>query len=125
MKQTTEPFEELFIPRKEMGSSDTTVYRVYSDYNNFELVEATSALDALSQCKIKKIYKVERHDPLGYNVIHFNNVMQMAAKTDVKDNLAPSKQDAVVSQAIEQSPPPAATEAAPLSNDDVDKLLNS
>jgi hypothetical protein len=138
MKQTTEPFEELPIPRRELQNPSTVLYRVYRDYKNYELVEAVSALDALSHSKIKNIYKIERHNPLGDNVIQLNQVIG-ALGGDDRENISPENrpqteeaakiaalpEQSVAEKAVEMSPPPAAQESAPLSNDDIDKLLNS
>lgn len=143
MKQITEPFEELIIPRKELHDSSAVVYRVYSNSRNFELVEAVSALDALAQSKIKNVYKVKRHDPLGDNVIHLNQVIkeEPVVENEPQIQVAPAlvieqiaelateepQPEAIMEIAVEPEveSPPVAVEAAPLSNDDIDKLLNS
>lgn len=152
MKENTEPFEELFIPRKELQSSSAMLYRVYSDYKNFELVEAASALDALAISKKRNVYKIQRHDPLGYNVIHLNQVMQqMFPESDIPGNNVPEsfehieKQQEKVQEPVAAAPAtapepaapvaaaapepvassaPAVTDSAPLSNEEIDKLLN-
>ncbi len=153
MKETAETFEELFIPRKELQSSNAMVYRVYSDYKNFELVEAASALDALAISKKRNVYKVQRHDPLGYNVIHLNQVMQqMFPASDIPGNAVPESFEHI-EKSQEKSPEPVAatpapapepapavvaapapepaassapmaSDPAPLSNEEIDKLLN-
>lgn len=135
MKQT-EPFEELFIPRRELQISTMSVYRVYSDYKHFELVEAASALEALSISKKRNVYKIQRHDPLGDNVLHLNQVMNSGLSENnareniaVENNIAPPAQaqkPEVAPEQIVDAPvaAAAAAEAAPLSNDDIDKLLN-
>ena len=134
MKQI-EPFEELFIPRRELQISTMSVYRVYSDYKHFELVEAASALDALSISKKRNVYKIQRHDPLGDNVIHLNQVMNSGSSENiaVENNIVPAAAPAQAQQPAEAAPEQivdapvaaaAAAEAAPLSNDDIDKLLN-
>lgn len=139
MKQTTEPFEELMIPRRELHTPSAVIYRVYRDYKNFELVEAVSALDALAVSKNKNVYKIERHNPLGDNVIHLKQVMKMFSSEggDMEENFAGSviqQQDVpvpitipVAEEAIPEpieKPAAAPMEDAPLSNDDIDKLLN-
>lgn len=136
MKQTTEPFEELPIPRRELHNPSSVLYRIYRDHKNYELVEAVSALDALSHSKIKNIYKIERHNPLGDNVIQFNQVVGELG--DDQENIAYENkmqtEDAAKITALPEIPEiektvemtqPAVQESAPLSNDDIDKLLNS
>ncbi len=139
MKQITEPFEELIIPRRELQASAAMIYRVYSDYKNFELVEAASALEALSSSKNRNVYKIQRHDPLGDNVIHLSQVMNKVSTENIVvennfETIAHSQgqgSEPVMKSAPEEivtpevaSAAPASTEAAPLSNDDIDKLLN-
>ncbi len=148
MKNTTEQFEELMIPRKELHISDAMFYRVYHDRIKFELVQAVSALDALSQSKVKNVYKIERHDPMSDNVIHLQQVMaasfpenkpanehkeivienQIEQLPEQDFSVAPVVEDVVIeASTVESEPvlasPPAASDA-PLSNDDVDRLLN-
>lgn len=132
MKQNEEPFEELIIPRRDMQISAATVYRIYSDYKNFQLVEAGSALEAISMCGNQNVYKIKRHDPLGDNVIHLNQavrpiitqnqiitvdnaVAEKAVQEQAENTEVSEEQTAVASQAAAE---------APLSNDDIDKLLN-
>ncbi len=148
MKQSTDPFEELMIPRRELHAPSVMIYRVYSDYKHFELVEAMSALDALSASKIKNIYKIERHDPLADNVIHLNQVINPMAAVSTKvesapvENIQPQQHESTTHvaeakasaevpvetkpvEAVAPAPVHAAPkEDAPLSNDDIDKLLN-
>ena len=150
MKNTTESFEELIIPRKDLHISDAMLYRVYSDRKNFELIEAVSALDAIGQSKIKDVYRVERHDPMANNVIHLRQVL--GGLPHVENNIPENKivetpvaqevvvePSAPVSEPIakvepenipvaatpEPQPEVSASEAgAALSNDEVDRLLN-
>lgn len=143
MKQNEQPFEELIIPRREMQVSTTTIYRVYSDHKNFQLVEAGSALEAMSIIGNKSVYKIKRHDPLGDNVIHLNyamrpisaqnqNVIHNVAVENVTAEAAPpvpaapeANPEPSKEQVAEASQAAAATAAeTPLSNDDIDKLLN-
>lgn len=151
--KNTEQFEELFIPRRELHFSDYTLYRIYRDSRSFELVEASSAIEALSKSKIRKVYKVERHDPMADNVIHLKQVIGedvteeensassvIEKKEEVVELAAPSHveaekiepdvhEDSVTQEAAkdEAQPEPAPAPApsdAPLSNDEVDRLLN-
>lgn len=145
MKQTTEPFEELAIPRRDFSISSDMVYRVYKDRRNFEIVEAESALDALARSKIKNAYKIERHDPLGCNVIHLSQVISQQVPPseelvpDDHSKIQEQPQEIVESVVADAEPvatpestavvqetesPPASGEPAALSNDDIDKLLN-
>ncbi len=147
MKNTTEPFEELLIPRKDLHISAGMIYRVYSDKKNFELIEAVSALDAMAQSKIQNVYKVERHDPMASNVIHLRQVLGGLSHTE--NNILESKVETPVAQEVLIEPVEAAAELivepenivvhstaepqpeisapvadAALSNDEVDRLLN-
>jgi hypothetical protein len=144
MKQTTEPFEELMIPRRDLPVSSAIIYRVYSDYKNFELVEASSALEAMENSKIKNVYKIKRHDPLEENVIHMNRDVKNIIKDNVITPLPQAEispvsepvQVAEVAEVVEPAVAPepiaeepvavesASSEPAALSNEDVDKLLN-
>ena len=153
MKNTTESFEELIIPRKDLHISDEMIYRVYSDRKNFELIEAVSALDAMAQSKIKNVYKVERHDPMANNVIHLSQVLGSSPHVEntIIKNIPENKiempvaQEVVVEPSVLVNEPIAKIEleniavaAAPetqpevsapvadaaLSNDEVDRLLN-
>ena len=145
MKNTTESFEELIIPRKDLHISDAMIYRVYSDKKNFELVEAVSALDAMSQSKIKNIYKIERHDPMANNVIHLRQVLGGFPPVEniISENKVAEELEQVTLPQSEAAPaivieaenvPIAEPEPEPevsvpvadvaLSNDEVEKLLN-
>lgn len=147
MKNTTEPFEELLIPRKDLHISAAMIYRVYSDKKNFELIEAVSALDAMAQSKIKNVYKVERHDPMASNVIHLrqvlggfpsaeNNIPESKVEIPVAQEVAVETPEPVSVLSVEpenivatSTPEPQPEISAPvadaaLSNDEVDRLLN-
>jgi hypothetical protein len=141
MKQTTEPFEELLIPRKDLPVSSAIIYRVYSDHKNFELIEAASALDALAGSKIRNVYKVRRHDPLGDNVIQLNRIISdvsadsSSVKVEVSEVAASPQQEVIPSvevaplvveavESVVETSTPVSTEPAALSNDEIDKLLN-
>lgn len=141
-EENKEPFEELFIPRKDLQLSASVVYRVYRDSRNYELVEAASALDAMAASKNKKIYKIQRHDPLGFNVIHLNQVlnqdfignMEPESQTEYSEpeaqkpvESAPVKDPEPVAAAPEPvaaAAPEAPAESRALSNEEIDKLLN-
>mgnify|MGYP003392965386 CR=1 FL=1 len=134
MKQSEEPFEELIIPRREMQISTATIYRIYSDYKNFQLVEAGSALEAIAMMGNKNVYKIKRHDPLGDNVIHLNQAVRpiavqnhnIAVDNMVVENTIPVQEAAAITEVSEEQTAAASQAAAetPLSNDDIDKLLN-
>lgn len=141
-EENKEPFEELFIPRKDLHLSSAMVYRVYRDNRHYELVEAASALDAMAACKNKKIYKIQRHDPLGFNVIHLNQVLNQDFIGDIEPDSKSeySEPSALPQEPVEAAPakiaseppapppaPPAAeapAESRALSNEEIDKLLN-
>ncbi len=110
-ESTTESFEELLIPRRDMHDVGVSRYRVYSDYKNYKLVEASSALAALAASGITRAYKIERHDPFSENIIHIT----IAPENIKPENIKPENQEAETA---------APASAAPLSNDDVEKLLS-
>ncbi len=129
MTNNTEPFEELFIPRRETQGDSATRYRVYTDAKNYKLVEAVSALDAITNSGVARAYKIERHNPMGENIIHINisknqPIQRAEAKAivaeaaPIAEEIAPPETSAEPS--IQADTPPAAA----LSNDDVEKLLN-
>ncbi len=151
--KNTEQFEELFIPRRELHISDSMIYRVYRDNRSFDLIEAQSVIEALSKSKIRNVYKVERHDPMADNVIHLKQVLggdikdeepvampavekiaaaeKILTQEEIKEPEVVIISEAVVAPAEvkNEEPTPAETAAkpdgdAPLSNDDVDRLLN-
>lgn len=132
MKQN-EPFEELIIPRRDIQVSTASIYRVYSDHKNFQLVEAGSALEAIAICGNKNIHKIKRHDPLGDNVIHLNQAerpiaapnQNIAVENVAPEIVAPEQAPTSAEPAPEQIVAAQAAAAdTPLSNDDIDKLLN-
>jgi len=154
MKNNTENFEELVIPRKDINLSSAAFYRVYRDNRYFELIEAVSALDAISKSKIDNIYKVERHNPMAGNVIHFSQAAKQDAKHGDSTNFSASDNEkstfseqnlesSVGDVKIEEKPVEnkeaaeiaevqvsdaassvVANEQSALSNDEVDRLLN-
>ena len=114
MKQVSEvAFEELLIPRKEVQHLSETRYRVYKDSVHWELVEASSALEALQRCGIQKAYKIERHNPLGNNVLQMGTVQELLGV--VHD--AP-KEEQIAKEVVEIEATPSA-----LSGEEVEKLL--
>lgn len=126
MKTTEEPFEELYIPHRELQNPNAVCYRVYNDSKNYELVEAFSALEALTQSKIEKPYKIERHNPLGDNVIHIKYATNILIG---EGGVAPTIEKQI-EHTLELNTPEMITEVAiateniGLSNEEVDKLLN-
>ena len=137
MKETAQPFEELYIPRKDFSHSSGMMYRVYKDQKNFQVVEAMSALDALAQSNVKQAYKIVRHNPMDNNVLQLNQVLNIE-NMNVSETLSTndSEKIAEASASVEQKIPEPASEAvsapAPepsagqgaLNNDEIDKLLN-
>ncbi|MEZ5691359.1 MAG: hypothetical protein R3D71_06820 [Rickettsiales bacterium] len=144
MNNTTSSFEELIIPRKDIGISSGVIYRVYKDRTNFKVVEALSALDAIAQSKVKNPYKVERTDKMANSIIQLNQVFDiedddMEIGKGAEDNIAEhnaqevnveatediveEQQSEIVSESSEVAVVP--DENAPLNNDDVERLLNN
>ncbi len=86
----------------------------------------------LAESTIKNAYKVQRQDPLGDNVLHFGYTMSMEAKNSkplehIEKIVVPENIAQTVSEQVVASEEIAIQLAAdqPLSNDDVNKLLNS
>jgi len=148
MTQIEQPFEELIIPRRDMFNIAETRYRVYFDAKNYKLIEAVSALDALRSSGISKAYKIERHNPMGDNIIQFSHqpiiapviLENNATPNDVHEyvEIEPEKIEKISPEehifsapepTPEAAPEPNETQATPaessgLSNDEVEKLLN-
>lgn len=103
MKQAEQNFEELIIPRKELGESFSTHYRVYSSPRSYKIVSASSALEALTVSGVGRAYKIERHNPLGDNVIQIGQVAALFASNDrgktdsavIGKNIVPNSLDKV------------------------------
>ena len=126
---TPEAFETLPIPRKDLPQLGTR-YRVYKDPENFILVEAASALEALKACGMEPVHRIER------DTIHLNNVLNVQALAEAPAAAAPPTAETPAATATPPptaetpaaAPPPAATppaDAAPLSPEDVNKLLQN
>lgn len=110
-------FEHLPMARASVPDVLMGQYRVYSSRSDFSTVTADSALQALEMSGLGRAYKIERHSMLAANVI------------------APSfwsDEKPVLTSSAEAAPQPAIAPAetieiaveAPLSNNDIDKLLN-
>lgn len=144
MKTTEVSFEELYIPHRELQNPSAVCYRVYRDEKNYELLEAVSALAALTQSGIEKPYKIERHNPLGNNIIHLKNAnniligggiaaqsINSSAESSIPE-IALNTMPNVIPEAVPEIIPEQAIETTVitnpepigLSNADVDKLLN-
>jgi len=130
MKSTT--FESLPLPNKDLSGISRNRYRVYSSPGQYVMVEAPNAKLALEASKVEKPYRVER------DVVNFHNLVQLddltKATTDMErmDKPAETPHVAEYVTAPVETPPepelpaevkPEAKEDAPLSTEDVDKLL--
>lgn len=112
---TSESFEALPIPRKDPSRTGNARYRVYKDADNFSLVVAETALEALKASGLEQAYRVERDSIDSVAVL---DMKAWAALTEMADKPAPA-----ASPDAAAAPPPKAED--PLSNDDVNKLLNN
>jgi hypothetical protein len=127
-----EMFMNLEIPRKELHSAKTMQYRVYSDKTQYVIVDAESAQAALKAGGVKDPLRVVRHLVMQSNVIEFSpqaaQVAVAAIETPVEAIVAAAPEAVAEQEAAEPvqvAEPEAAAADAPLSNDDVEKLLNS
>lgn len=124
---TPEMFQSLSLPHKDLPEAAGSRYRVYSDAKNFVVVEADNAQDALAASGLAKAHRILRESLFRDNVL----TIALAAKAEA----APKEEHATEVPAESAKPeesaaPPAAAEPAaasepeaPLSNEDVNKLL--
>jgi hypothetical protein len=128
MNQELQAFEALPMPRKDIPQPATGRYRIYKDARQYITVDADSALEALQQSGVGNAVKIERESIDYIRVMHASEWSNM----DMPQTMAPQAQP--MPQVVpENMPAPQATAAepqaiasdAPLSNDDVSKLLNS
>lgn len=130
MKSTaTEPFEALPMPRKDIPQPASGSYKVYKNAKEFVVVEAGSALEALQVSGVPLAYKIERESIDSIRVLGFTDWAQ-EPKPEVAKEAAPAAATTDTSQKETVLIPSQETAAAPptaeaLSNDDVNKLLNS
>lgn len=119
--QPPEAFESLEIPRKDVPVADGLQYRVYSEDKSFILVTAINAQEAIAICGIKNPIRIERYFPMKSNVL---DLVVQAGVSDVSDLHAQP------SEVIEDTPAEAVSVSdeisqEPLSNEDVEKMMNS
>lgn len=132
-RMTSHAFEKLPLPRKVQAQSSSGKYRVYSDATNFKQVDAASALEALQASGLKEAYRIERdsiNNKVTIETLAEEKPAEAAkpAQTAAPAASAPAEQTvaAPAAAAAPAAPPEAkpATPQAPLSKDDVNKLLD-
>jgi hypothetical protein len=131
MNTHTSAFESLTLPRKEVAQMATSRYRVYTDASNFTLVDGGSALEALQASGQKQAHHIQRETIFLHNVLKVDALVQPAVPAPAAPETAPAMAEtASAAPAAAPAEAPAAKEAAakpapaaPLSSDDVNKLL--
>ena len=125
---TDNAIEILPLPRKDFPMANASQYRVYTDEAHFTIVQALSALEALRTSGVWSPYKIERESldlTQVFNPQHWFS--DMPAAPAVSEPAAavevPSANTEPVVAASEEVAEKSVVEL-PLSNDDVDKLLN-
>ena len=114
---TPEMFKEITFLHRDVPGLSAHKYRVYSDHGHYTLVEAESALEAVNKSDIKNPVRVLR------DTIYLENVLVLDAADLTKTT---EKNESSVVQPVSDEPSVSAENtSATLSNDDVDKLLNS
>jgi hypothetical protein len=120
MKSTVnESFEMLSLPKRDFPQLAMGNYRVYKNTSEFLLVAAGTALEAMQASGLTQVYKIERDHMDQHTVLSPNSWKAQVAVEEA----------AVVAPAVEVAQPVAAAPVepaaeVPLSNDDVNKLLN-
>jgi len=116
-------FKTITYPRKETLGTPLNRYRVYKDYKNFILIEAENAQAALQASGLKDVQRIIR-DNLSLNtIITFGQMSNSSADKPDNENSPAVKETAASDAAPAQQQAAAGADDAPLSNDDVDKLL--
>ena len=102
MKKPEHPelFQSLMLPKREVPDARVPKYRIFTDRKHYITVEAENAQDALTKSGINNAHHIEFYGILLKNVI----------MPDTPDH---------------EEPPAAAAEQPPLSNADIDKLLQN
>lgn len=131
---TPDMFRNLTLPRKEASSFSSSRYRVYKTAKEFVVVEAENAKAALAASGLTQARRIEREN------IYLNNVLTLSPaapqmdkpeKTQAAEAPAATPEPAEVQEATPPAAeaqetaaaaPPAAAQA-PLSNEEVNKLL--
>lgn len=112
------------MPRKDIPQPASGSYRVYSNAKEFVVVNASSALEALQASGVQSAYKIER-ESIDYVHVLSPSAWSNSASAQVpvpNSVAAEAKETVFIPEATAQVSKDA---EAPLSNDDVNKLLNS
>lgn len=136
-----EGFKPLDIPHKDVSIAHVIRYRVYSDDKNFKTVDAASAKEAIALSGIAKPLRVQQEIMKLYQVMDLKKytndnplvpeatlspvppATDQEKATDTEYVTAPVTPSTEEPKAAEIPATPASTDA-PLSNDEVNKLLN-
>lgn len=116
----TETFETLPLPKRELPQWTASNYRVYKNVNEYVVIEASTALEAMQASGVTPVYKIER-DGLNYITVLEPNTW----KTEPAAEAQAIPAEAATPAAAEAAPAQAPVPETPLSNDDVNKLLNT
>jgi hypothetical protein len=120
--KSEEIFQPVTLPRKEMSSGIQDYYRVYSEAGKYVLVAAQSARDAFKASGMATALRIER------DALFFQNVMKKDASPVAGEAVAADVPVAVV-DIVDAAPAeaekaiPAPPSDAPLSDEEVSKLL--
>lgn len=128
MTRPAEPFETLPMTRKDIPQPAAGSYRVYKSAKDFVVVEASSALEALQVSDVKAPYKIERESIDYISVLApsaWGNRTVQAAPEATPEVAAEAKETVFIGEPAAAAKPAEADAAAPLSNEDVSKLLNN
>ena len=137
-KQTTAEFKDITFRKKEIPGLLVNKYRIYTDHTNFKLVEAENARTALEISGIQNSVRVLRDSIYLDNIVKIDDMPAAPRKEKViLEHLktVPLCDDMTYEPPKTLEPPPqvnppkeeqpAKEAAAPLSSEDVDKLLNN
>lgn len=122
-KKTDEAFEPLPLPKREFGQSPKGRYRIYSDDANYKVVEATSALEALQLSGLQQAHRIQRDAVFLVNVLEAGTLVSAPENGDEAAAVPAAASVAPPAAAAAADVPPAAADA-PLSDDQVNKLLD-
>ena len=131
MEMEQSAFEQLPLARTALPEVTGGQYRVYRDAANFALITAESALQALELSGFGHAYKIQRTSLFMNNLItpqywEVDPATQpMQADKPVPVQAAePAAEPALAEAAPPETPTEAPSGEEPLSNQDIDKLLN-
>jgi len=126
MKDKKEPFESLTLPHREVPQLTLSRYRVYKNAKDYVLVEAGNAMEALKTSGLAQATLIER------DIFFSNNVLSVQTLEEKSPAASPPAAEPAAAAAPVPEPKqadaaPAQTSPAvaetPLSNDEVNKLL--